>query len=93
MDSLLSEIRERARRGDWDAVLAMSKSLPQQNLPATAQGLRVYLRELEETLITARTSRAHAVESLARLNAAAGFHGSSTGFASLRQEFGETADS
>jgi hypothetical protein len=98
MASLLSEVRERARNDDWDAARALADALSRESLPRTADGLAAYIRELEETLVVARTSRARAVESLARLNAAAGFHSASAGapqsrYEWCRQEFGETAES
>jgi hypothetical protein len=93
MDSLLFEIRGHAQRGHWCGVLALAESLPSQTLPATADGLAAYLRDLKETLILARAERARAVESLARLNAAARFHRSRAGIPSRRQEFGEAAGS
>jgi hypothetical protein len=68
------------------------EALPHQTLPPTIEGLDVYLRDLQDTLIVARTSRAHLAESLVRLNAVAGFNRTRAGQSAPRQEFGETAE-
>jgi hypothetical protein len=93
-------LQESARRGDWQTAGAMAAILPLQTLPANGEELGEYLRCLKEALITAKVSRAHSAASLAafnaaafRLNAAARFNDTRAGFAALRQEFGEMADS
>jgi hypothetical protein len=107
MDSQLSNVlpiiaclQESARRGDWKTAGAMAAILPLQALTVNGEDLGEYLRCLKEALIAAKVSRAHSAESLAafnaaafRLNAAARFNDTRAGFAALRQEFGEMADS
>jgi hypothetical protein len=90
--TLLGSLQKCARGGDWQGAQDLAEILPVQKLPATIEGLRDYLRCLQETLILARASRAHTAASLVRLNAAAGFHRAAVGHPSRRQEFGESAE-
>jgi hypothetical protein len=90
--TLLGNLRECARRGDWYGAQDLAEALPQQPLPATIGGLGEYLATLQQTLIVTRTSRAHTAASLVRINAAAGFNRSQDAHSPPRQEFGETAE-
>lgn len=90
-DAILESVRACARRGEWESAQALLKTLPRQ-APTTIEGLGAYLRDLEDTLIVARTSRAHLVESLARLHAVAGFNRTRAAQSRPRQEFGEAAE-
>ncbi|HWF07559.1 MAG TPA: hypothetical protein VG297_03790 [Bryobacteraceae bacterium] len=90
--AVLESIRGCARRGDWQNAQALVETLPQQTLPRTIEGLAAHLRDLQDTLIVARTARAHLAESLIRLQAVAGFNRTRAVQSAPRQEFGEMAE-
>jgi hypothetical protein len=89
---LVNRLHEPARRGDWQDAVEMAALLPQQALPEDREGLAEHLRSLRAALIAAKASRADAVASLSRLNAAANFNNSALGHEASRQEFGGPAD-
>jgi DTW domain-containing protein YfiP len=72
----LARLRESVRRGDWATVESIATGIRRHRLPPTREGLGEYLRDLKETLIVAKASRANAMASLVRLKAAAGFQSS-----------------
>jgi hypothetical protein len=71
--ALLSALEESTRRGNWGKAAAMAAELDHLRVPADPEELGRYLGQLRRTLVTARTSRAHAAAFLRRVNAAAGF--------------------
>jgi hypothetical protein len=96
---LVARLQESARRGDWKSTGELAAHLSQQTLPAGREELGEYLLRLKQALIAAKMSRAHAAESLARINTAAArlhaaskFNDTRGSFVSSRQEFGEAAD-
>jgi len=72
--SLIEELRDAARSGDWPRLEALSAALPSEQPPATEPELADYLFQLQSALIAARTTRADLVKSLHRLTAASGFN-------------------
>ncbi len=83
--ALVAELRESARRGDWNNALELALELRDLTPPASAVESSEYLDRLRQALVAAKTSRAHASATLVRINAAARFSRS-------RQEFGESPD-
>jgi len=88
----VAQLRESARRGDWQGAADLATTLPRQTLPDTRDELGEYLRDLKEALTVARVSRAHAAASLVRLKAAARFNHIHGDLAPKRQNFGDTAN-
>jgi DTW domain-containing protein YfiP len=70
----VADLREAARRGDWNTANVLAVMLSQQRDQEDREALAEYILDLKDALSVARASRAHAAASLARLNAAAGFH-------------------
>lgn len=66
-------IRQSITRSDWTAAQLIAGTLERQPLPHSAEYLARYLAGLKQALVTAKTARANAIASLARLNAAAEF--------------------
>jgi hypothetical protein len=66
----LDRIQECVARSDWGAAEQLARRLDQQTSP---ECLARYLAALKQTLIAAKSARANALASLARLNAAAEF--------------------
>jgi len=89
---VIGELQECARRGDWTAAARLAVLLQQQATPVNALEATEYLLRLRGALAAARAARGHLAASLARLNAAAGFHRTSADLP-RRQEFGEAAQS
>ncbi len=89
---LFADLQEAARRGNWQKASELADALARRETPVMRDELGAWLEALRETLIVAKTSRAHLAAELARLNAAAGFNHTRSGYSPPRQEFGETAD-
>jgi hypothetical protein len=80
MDSPLSEpfealacLRLSMAHGDWKSVEAIAASVRQHAIPSTPEALGEYLKDLKQTLLAVKLSRANLKVSQVRLNAAAGF--------------------
>jgi uncharacterized protein (DUF2236 family) len=92
MSDLIAGIQESARRGDWENAGKLAAILQRQALPTSREELGEYLYCMNQALIVAKASRAHAAATLVRLNAAARFNNARVDFDRRRQEFGEAAD-
>jgi len=89
---VVGELRECARRGDWQGAHQCAIALRPRTLPVDRLELAEYLNRLREALIVARTARAHTAATLVRLNAAAAFQRSRMS-QEPRHEFGEVTAS
>lgn len=72
--SLVEELKEAARAGDWERLDTLSNLLPTAPHPTDEVGLADYLFQLQSALIAARTTRADLMKSLHRLGAASQFN-------------------
>jgi hypothetical protein len=90
---IIANLREAARRGDWENAGELARTLAQQAPPGSKEELGQLLDQLKETLVVARVSRAHSVATLTRLKAAARFNNARTDFFFIRPKFGEVTDS
>jgi len=85
-------IEESTRRGDWKAAENLAGQLPRLTLPSEPEELCHYLHRLRETIVIARSARAHMLASLHRINAAAGFCRLLGAPAEERQNFVDSAE-
>jgi hypothetical protein len=81
MDSQLSDalehleaLEDSIHRNDWASVSRLAALLPREFLAPPRDDIGEYLTALRRTLSMAKVSRAHAVASLARIQAAARFN-------------------
>lgn len=74
--TVVAELAESARRGDWTRAERLSLAVAHQPVPAGREEMERYLHALQDAVIVARASRADMMTSLLRLNAAARFSAS-----------------
>jgi len=89
---LLAAVEESARRGDWRTAGDLVGKLGQVPVPTGRAELGLYLECLQKAIVAARSSRAHAIASLRRVNAAAGFCRTRVIAAAERQDFVESPE-
>jgi hypothetical protein len=72
--TLIGEIRESSRAGNWDRANVLAGELREQSPPIGYLQAAEYLEQLRAALVVAKASRAHMIATLNRMNAAAGFN-------------------
>jgi len=90
--AIVGQLRESARRGEWQNAFDLATTLRDQTPAANVIADGEYLAQLRDALIVTKASRAQAAATLVRLNAVAGFNRVRGADAATRQKFGESPD-